>query len=70
MCFSGSRRNTSNRCWIESLCLIRRRRRAEETLAEFVARIDPFLSQSDRLRMMTHQALQQNEEFFEMPSGL
>ena len=42
----------------------------EETLAEFVARIDPFLSQSDRLRMMTHQALQQNEEFFEMPSGL
>ena len=43
---------------------------AEETLAEFVARIDPFLSQSDRLRMMTHQALQQNEEFFELPTGL
>ena len=42
----------------------------EETLAEFVARIDPFLSQSDRLRMMTHQALQQNEEFFELPIGL
>ena len=39
----------------------------EETLAEFVARIDPFLSQSDRLRMMTHQALQQNEEFFKLP---
>ena len=39
----------------------------EETLAEFVARIDPLLSQSDRLRMMTHQALQQNEEFFELP---
>ncbi|MDE0299106.1 MAG: hypothetical protein OXN17_10770 [Candidatus Poribacteria bacterium] len=43
---------------------------AEETLAEFVARIDPFLSQSDRLRMMTHQALQHNEEFFELPTGL
>ncbi len=39
----------------------------EDTLAEFVARIDPFLSQSDRLRMMTHQALQQNEEFFKLP---
>ena len=38
-----------------------------ETLAEFAARIDPFLSQSDRLRMMTHQALQQNEEFFKLP---
>ena len=40
----------------------------EETLAEFVARIDPFVSQSDRLRMMTHQALQQNKEFFELPT--
>ena len=40
----------------------------EETLAEFVARIDPFVSQSDRLRMMTHQALQQNQEFFELPT--
>jgi shikimate kinase len=39
----------------------------EETLAEFVSRIDPFLSQSDRLRMMTHQALQQNEEFSKLP---
>ena len=39
----------------------------EQTLAEFVARIDPLLSQSDRLRMMTHQSLQQNEEFFKLP---
>ena len=39
----------------------------EQTLAEFVARMDPLLSQSDRLRMMTHQALQQNEEFFRLP---
>ena len=39
----------------------------DETLAEFAARIDPFLSQTDRLRMMTHQALQQNHEFFKLP---
>ena len=35
----------------------------EETLAEFSARVDPHLTETDRLRMMTHQALQQNEEF-------
>ena len=36
----------------------------EETLAEFVARIDPFLSQSDRLRMMTHQAFTAERRIF------
>ena len=35
----------------------------KETLAEFAARMDPHLTETDRLRMMTHQALQQNEEF-------
>ena len=35
----------------------------EETLAEFSARVDPHLTENDCLRMMTHQALQQNEQF-------
>ena len=39
----------------------------DETLAEFAARKIRFSHSTDRLRMMTHQALQQNHEFFKLP---
>ncbi|MCZ6676406.1 MAG: hypothetical protein O7E52_04065 [Candidatus Poribacteria bacterium] len=32
-----------------------------ETLSQFVAQIEPYLSEADRLRILTHQALQQSD---------
>ena len=41
----------------------------EQTLTNFVARIDPHLTETDRLRMMTHHALKQGEEFHKAHTG-
>ena len=41
----------------------------EETLTDFVARIDSHLTETDRLRMMTHHALKQDAEFHKAHTG-